>query len=151
MALSCLPARDGPQMPRVLRIDPRPTTYDSVAEATFATEDEGAITQDVERDVWEPVAPSRDVAAPDIAFVDGVERRDARVSAEGDGMPFAGMRNLRWAVAILRAEAVALLGIAVIEKRRMQAEHEALARLHESDEEPKPSIVQRVKSKVGMG
>ena len=63
----------------------------------------------------------------------------------------AGMRNLRWAVAILRAEAVALLGIAVIEKRRMQAEHEALARLHESDEEPKPSIVQRVKSKVGMG
>lgn len=78
-------------MPRVLRIDPRPTTYDSVAEATFATEDEGAITQDVERDVWEPIAPSHDVATPDIAFVDGVERRDARVSAEGDGMPFAGM------------------------------------------------------------
>lgn len=64
---------------------------------------------------------------------------------------FAGMRNLRWAVAILRAGAVALLGVAVIEKRRKLAEHEALSRLHTADETPKPSVVQRVKSKVGMG
>ena len=63
----------------------------------------------------------------------------------------ARTRNLRWAAALLRLEAVALLAIAVIEKRRKQAEHEALARMHEADQQLKPSIVQRVKSKVGMG
>ncbi len=77
-------------MPRVLKIDPRPPSYDSVAEAVFASEDEGRITDDVESDVWRPIA-QRTAAAPQIAFVDGVERRDARVSAEGEGQSLLGL------------------------------------------------------------
>jgi hypothetical protein len=78
-------------MPRLLKIDPRPTTYDSVADATFTSEDEGQITEDIEHDTWQPVTPPPPTSIPDLAFVDGVERRDARVSAEGEGMPCAGM------------------------------------------------------------
>ncbi|MBF6599568.1 MAG: hypothetical protein IVW36_03545 [Dehalococcoidia bacterium] len=78
-------------MPRLLKIDPRPTTYDSVAEAVFASEDEPGITEDIECDSWRPLTPPAPARLPDVAFVDGVERRDARVSAEGERMPFAGM------------------------------------------------------------
>jgi hypothetical protein len=79
-------------MARVLRIDPRPPSYDSVAEAiALAPSDEGSIVDDVEHRDWRAVDPPALAATPDVAFVDGVERREARVSAEGEGMPFAGM------------------------------------------------------------
>ena len=100
-------------MPRLLKIDPRPTTYDSVAEAVFASEDEGQITEDIEHDSWQAVSPPAGLPVPDIAFVDGVERRDARVSAEGDGMPFAGMLVSYAAGAICPAKQPALRHVSV--------------------------------------
>ncbi|MHB8516559.1 MAG: hypothetical protein ACYDCT_14400 [Dehalococcoidia bacterium] len=98
---------------RLLKIDPRPTTYDSVAEAVFASEDEGQITEDIEHDDWRPVTPAPPAAAPDIAFVDGVERREARVSAEGEGMPFAGMLVSYAAGAICPAKSPPLRHVSV--------------------------------------
>lgn len=98
---------------RLLKIDPRPTTYDSVAEAVFASEDEGQITEDIEHDVWRPVTPAPPAAPPDVAFVDGVERRDARVSAEGEGMPSAGMLVSYAAGAICPAKSPPLRHVSV--------------------------------------
>lgn len=76
---------------RVIKIDPRPTAYDSVAEATFAREDEGVLVETIEPGPWAPVRPEPVAAPPRPSFVDGVERRDARVSAEGDGAPLPGL------------------------------------------------------------
>jgi hypothetical protein len=76
---------------RVIKIDPRPTAYDSVAEATFAREDEGTLVETIEPGPWAPVRPEPIESPPRPAFVDGVERRDARVSAEGDGAPLPGL------------------------------------------------------------
>jgi hypothetical protein len=76
---------------RVIKIDPRPTAYDSVAEATFASQDEGTIIDTLEPGPWAPVRPEPIATPPRPAFVDGVERRDARVSAEGDGAPLPGL------------------------------------------------------------
>ncbi len=76
---------------RLLKIDPRPTTYDSVGEATFAADDAGMIDHDIEMDVWAPIQPPAPERPPQLAFVDGVERRDARIAAEGEGMPLPGL------------------------------------------------------------
>jgi len=100
-------------MARLLKIDPRPTTYDSVAEAVFLPADAGQITEEVEQDTWAPVTPPpRDPV--ELAFVDGVERRDARVSAEDDGaMPFAGMLVSYGAGAICPGKAPPLRHVSV--------------------------------------
>lgn len=75
---------------RVLRLDPRPPAYDSVVDATLDDRAAEHVLDDVEMASWAPVTPAPREAPP-LAFVDGVERRDLRVSAEGDGWPIAGV------------------------------------------------------------
>jgi hypothetical protein len=77
-------------MPLRLKLDPRPPLYDSVAEAVIS-DDEGQIEDGIEHQQWRPVpAPPRDRETP-IAFVDGVERREKRLSAEGEGRFVPGL------------------------------------------------------------
>jgi hypothetical protein len=77
-------------MPLRLKLDPRPPLYDSVAEAVIA-DDEGQIEDDVERTHWAPVPAGESCAGVRIAFVDGVERREKRLSAEGEGRFVPGL------------------------------------------------------------
>ncbi len=76
-------------MPLRLKLDPRPPAYDSVAEAIMA-EDDGEIEDAIEHAIWRPILASRPPAR-DVAFVDGVERREKRLSAEGEGRFVPGM------------------------------------------------------------
>ncbi len=70
----------------VLKLDPRPPSYDSVAEASFDARDARTdIVDDVETGDWRPITPPEPRAAPQIAFVDGVQRLERRVSAEQEG------------------------------------------------------------------
>lgn len=79
-------------MPLILQRDPRPTGYDSVAEAVFAADDAGDIIDaSVEMAVWGPVQATVAAEMPELAFVDGVERRECRVWGTGDGLPRLGM------------------------------------------------------------
>src|SRR5690349_16778391 len=78
-------------MPRLLKLDSRPIAYDSLVESTAAADLDGDIEDDVEMAEWRPVRPELPVATPSIAFVDGVERRERRVWAEGEGMPIPGL------------------------------------------------------------
>ncbi|HXH22092.1 MAG TPA: hypothetical protein VNN10_08685 [Dehalococcoidia bacterium] len=77
-------------MPLRLKLDPRPPLYDSVAEAVIA-DDEGQIEDDVEHAHWSPLAPPPPAAGLRLAFVDGVERRERRLSAEGEGRFVPGL------------------------------------------------------------
>jgi hypothetical protein len=76
-------------MPLRLKIDPRPPLYDSVTEATIA-EDEGEIDDAVELGEWQALRATG-VGPADLAFVDGVERREKRISAEGEGRIVPGL------------------------------------------------------------
>jgi hypothetical protein len=76
-------------MPFRLKLDPRLPAYDSIAEATLP-EDEGEVDDAVEQTTWSAV-PARGRPARDVAFVDGVERREKRLSAEGEGRAVPGM------------------------------------------------------------
>ena len=72
-----------------LKLDPRPPLYDSVAEAVISA-DEGVIEDAVEHEEWRPLRPAP-ISRPDLAFIDGVERREKRLSAEGEGRFVPGM------------------------------------------------------------
>lgn len=79
---------------RLLKLDPRPPAYDSVAAATRDDDDATSMLDDAfEMAEWRPIAPAeaRDGQAPRLAFVDGVQQYDARFSAEGDGWPIPGV------------------------------------------------------------
>lgn len=70
----------------ILKLDPRPPSYDSVAEASFeAREARWDVIADVETADWRPITPPEVREAPRIAFVDGVQRLEWRVSAEQEG------------------------------------------------------------------
>ena len=78
-------------MPRVLKLDLRPPAYDSVVEATYDDALDGEIEDDVEVSDWRPIG-ARETAARELVFVDGVERREARISAEdGEGTRLPGL------------------------------------------------------------
>lgn len=74
---------------RLLKLDPRPYEYDSTVEVSG---DPAAIEvlPDVEMSAWAPITPERPSALPRLAFVDGVQRVEMRLSAEGDGVPIPG-------------------------------------------------------------
>ena len=79
---------------RLLKLDPRPTAYDSVAAATHDDEESTSMIEpDFEMADWRPLAPEErpGEAPPPLAFVDGVQQYDARFSAEGDGWPIPGV------------------------------------------------------------
>lgn len=76
-------------MPRLLKIDPRPVEYDSVAEANLEAV-AAEVVPDVETTDWRPITPSAAPWMGSIAFVDGVQRIELRLSAEGDGYPIPG-------------------------------------------------------------
>ena len=79
------------EMPRLLKLDLRPIAYDSVVEAV-ADDVAEAIEDDVELAEWRPITPVPVAATPQIAFVDGVERRHTRLSAEdGEGARLPGL------------------------------------------------------------
>lgn len=73
-----------------LKLDPRPPLYDSVAEAVISA-DEGVIEDAVEHEEWRPLRPRPHQPPRTLAFIDGVERREKRLSAEGEGRFVPGM------------------------------------------------------------
>ncbi len=75
---------------RLLKIDPRPPSYDSVAEASLDAPSKARIVDNVEMADWRPIAPPPVAREPRLAFVDGVQRLELRISAEGDGWPIPG-------------------------------------------------------------
>ena len=75
---------------RVLKLDPRPPTFDSVASATLDEEAAGQLIDDVECAQWRAIKPEAIGEPPELAFVDGVQQVEARVSAEGEGWPTPG-------------------------------------------------------------
>jgi hypothetical protein len=79
---------------RVLKLDPRPPGYDSVAAATRDDDDATSMLDDAfEMADWRPIAPEAPAGEPSprLAFVDGVQQYDARFSAEGEGWPIPGV------------------------------------------------------------
>lgn len=78
-------------MAQKLRLDTRPPAYDSVVEATLDDEASKLVDDAVEMATWRAVTPRRPEASPPIAFVDGVQQIEARVSAEGKGWPARGL------------------------------------------------------------
>ncbi|MEX2225383.1 MAG: hypothetical protein WEB52_02915 [Dehalococcoidia bacterium] len=79
---------------RLLKLDPRPPAYDSVAAATRDDDESTTMLDDAfEMADWRPIAPAEcaDEPSPRLAFVDGVQQYDARFSAEGDGWPIPGV------------------------------------------------------------
>jgi hypothetical protein len=74
-------------MTRLLKIDPRPPAYDSVAEASVDTDAAVIIDDSVEMGEWRPVTPPMLDAVVDLAFVDGVQNLEARVAAVDDAAP----------------------------------------------------------------
>lgn len=76
-------------MQRLLKIDPRPFDYDSIAEAHLEVV-AAEVVPDVETADWRPIAPTTAPPIGSIAFVDGVQRIELRLSAEGDGYPIPG-------------------------------------------------------------
>jgi len=79
---------------RLLKLDPRPTAYDSVAAATRDDEESTSMLDaNFELSDWRGIAPAlpEGEPAPSLAFVDGVQQYDARFSAEGDGWPIPGV------------------------------------------------------------
>lgn len=76
---------------RILKLDPRPPSFDSVADAAVDEESSPLLDATVEHVEWRAIAPARPAAAPKLAFVDGVQQTEARVSAEGEGWPSRGI------------------------------------------------------------
>ncbi len=108
-------------MPRVLKLDQRPPAYDSVGEASYGPEPEGEIEDDVEMAEWRPVRPPTPATTTAFVFVDGVERRDRRIAAEGDGMPVPGLLASFGAGAVVTGETPAIRH-ATIERRLILAD-----------------------------
>lgn len=79
-------------MPRLKRLtfDPRPPAYDSVTEATPADDTSVVVDDAIECAEWRGITPP-DGTFPPPAFVDGVQRIDARFAADGDGWPIPGV------------------------------------------------------------
>jgi hypothetical protein len=79
---------------RLLKLDPRPPAYDSVAAATKDDDDTTSMLDDAfEMTDWRPIEPAERPSepAPRLAFVDGVQQYDARFAAEGEGWPIPGV------------------------------------------------------------
>ena len=76
---------------RLLKLDPRPATYDSVAEASLDGAATTAVDPHVEMGDWRAITPAIPRRTLAMAFVDGVQRIDRRVSAEGEGLPVPGI------------------------------------------------------------
>jgi hypothetical protein len=76
---------------RLLKLDPRPPAFDSVAEAAIDEESSPLLDASVEHAEWSAIAPPRPGSPPKLAFVDGVQQIEARVSAEGEGWPSRGI------------------------------------------------------------
>jgi hypothetical protein len=76
---------------RLLKLDPRPPAFDSVAEAALGDDSTALIDATVERVEWGAIAPTPPAQSPKLAFVDGVQQTEARVSAEGEGWPSRGI------------------------------------------------------------
>lgn len=98
---------------RILKLDPRPPTYDSVAEATQDDRAAETLIDDCETAQWRAIPPDTRLAVSDIAFVDGVERRERMISAEGEGWPIPGMLVSYAAGAICPLRAWPLCHVAV--------------------------------------
>ncbi len=77
-------------MRRLLKLDPRPPSYASLAEAALDVEPPGAVTADVECQTWRAIPGPSGLRPPRLAFVDGVQRLEQRISAEGEGLPIPG-------------------------------------------------------------
>jgi hypothetical protein len=75
---------------RQLKLDPRPPTYDSVAEVSLGEQTRATVVDDVEAADWQPIALPAPAAPPRLAFVDGVQRLERRISAVGEGWPIPG-------------------------------------------------------------
>ncbi len=76
---------------RPLKLDPRPVHYDSLAERLSDEDISATVDPFVETRDWAPRdgrAPSKPLA---VAFVDGVQRADRRITAEGEGLPTHGL------------------------------------------------------------
>lgn len=76
---------------RLLKLDPRPPSYDSVVEASLDDEAAQVVDAAIEMAEWSPLRPARPASMPQLAFVDGVQQIEARVSAEGEGWPTRGI------------------------------------------------------------
>lgn len=74
----------------MLKLDPRPPSHDSVAEASFNDKVRTNVVDDVEARDWQPIAPAMPDALLRLAFVDGVQRLERRISAVGEGWPIPG-------------------------------------------------------------
>ena len=94
-------------MARLLKLDPRPPSFDSMAEASLDVEIEARVVDDVESAEWLPVSPPLLGPLP-IAFIDGVQRLERRVSAEGEGLPAPGIMASYAAGAVCAGDAPAL-------------------------------------------
>ncbi|MEX2235941.1 MAG: hypothetical protein WEB00_00195 [Dehalococcoidia bacterium] len=77
-------------MPRLLKLDPRPPSYDSLVETLLEPEQSRLVQHDIERADWRPLDPPPGPTLKPV-FVDGVQRLEMRVSAEGEGWPISGI------------------------------------------------------------
>jgi len=81
-----------PDKRTVLRLDPWPPEYESAVQfGDFQEEAAGAIDTTVEMPAWEPLRPQSRCGPPNLCFVDGVRRVEARVIADVDGKPVHGL------------------------------------------------------------
>ncbi len=76
-------------MPRLLKIDPRPVEYESLAESDFGSIP-AVVDTSVETSTWRALTPTLAPGFETVAFVDGVQRIELRLSAEGEGYPIPG-------------------------------------------------------------
>jgi hypothetical protein len=77
-------------VPRLLKIDSRPVEYDSLAEASLGSIPT-VVNATLETGDWHPITPPPGLPLIEtLAFVDGVQRIELRLSAEGDGYPIPG-------------------------------------------------------------
>jgi hypothetical protein len=99
-------------MSRLLKLDPRPAAYDSLVESLLEPDPTTVVASDVEVASWSPIpAPNAPPLVP--AFVDGVQRMELRVSAEGGGWPVPGILASCAAGAICPDREQALCHVAV--------------------------------------
>jgi hypothetical protein len=56
---------------RLLKLDPRPPSYDSVVEASLDDEAAQVVDATIEMAEWSPLRPARPASMPQLAFVDG--------------------------------------------------------------------------------
>ena len=81
-----------PEQRTVLRLDPWPPEYDSAVQfGEIETEIAGVIDTTVEITGWEAIRPQSRRSSPNLCFVDGVRRVEARVIADVNHKPVHGL------------------------------------------------------------